>query len=124
MIDKREMQYLYRDGADYVFMDNETYDQLHVGAGVARRRRPTTCIEGETADPADVRRRDRRRRPPGVGRAHRHRDRARRPGRPRLGRPQAGHAGDRARSCRCRCSSTSGDRLKVDTRSGEYITRA
>jgi elongation factor P len=30
MIDKREMQYLYRDGNDYVFMDNESYDQLHV----------------------------------------------------------------------------------------------
>jgi elongation factor P len=30
IIDKREMQYLYRDGADYVFMDNTTYDQLHV----------------------------------------------------------------------------------------------
>ncbi len=31
IIDKREMQYLYRDGADYVFMDNETYQQLHEG---------------------------------------------------------------------------------------------
>ena len=30
-IDKREMQFLYRDGDDYVFMDNATYDQLHVG---------------------------------------------------------------------------------------------
>jgi elongation factor P len=30
-IDKREMQFLYRDGEDYVFMDNSTYDQLHVG---------------------------------------------------------------------------------------------
>jgi elongation factor P len=29
-IDKREMQFLYREGSDYVFMDNETYDQLHV----------------------------------------------------------------------------------------------
>ena len=29
-IDKREMQYLYREGADYVFMDNATYDQIHV----------------------------------------------------------------------------------------------
>ncbi|MEZ5141875.1 MAG: elongation factor P [Acidimicrobiales bacterium] len=33
VIDKREMQYLYRDGEDYVFMDNTTYEQLHVGAG-------------------------------------------------------------------------------------------
>jgi elongation factor P len=30
VIDRREMQYLYRDGADFVFMDNSTYDQLHV----------------------------------------------------------------------------------------------
>ena len=32
VIDKREMQYLYRDGEQYVFMDNTTYDQLHVDA--------------------------------------------------------------------------------------------
>jgi elongation factor P len=31
IIDKREMQFLYRDGSDYVFMDNESYEQLHVG---------------------------------------------------------------------------------------------
>jgi elongation factor P len=30
MIDKREMQYLYRDGNELVFMDNESYDQMHV----------------------------------------------------------------------------------------------
>ncbi|HEX3539746.1 MAG TPA: elongation factor P [Acidimicrobiales bacterium] len=28
VIDKREMQYLYLDGDQYVFMDNETYDQM------------------------------------------------------------------------------------------------
>jgi elongation factor P len=32
MIDKREMQYLYREGPALVFMDAETYDQLHVDA--------------------------------------------------------------------------------------------
>jgi elongation factor P len=26
------MQYLYRDGVQYVFMDNTTYDQIHVDA--------------------------------------------------------------------------------------------
>jgi elongation factor P len=31
VIDKREMQYLYREGSDYVFMDKESYDQIHVG---------------------------------------------------------------------------------------------
>src|SRR5262249_12823367 len=29
-LDKREMQYLYRDGDDFVFMDTETYDQIHL----------------------------------------------------------------------------------------------
>ena len=32
IIDKRDMQFLYREGTDYVFMDNESYDQLHVAA--------------------------------------------------------------------------------------------
>ena len=31
-VDKRQMTYLYRDGADFVFMDAETYDQLTVSA--------------------------------------------------------------------------------------------
>ena len=30
VIDKREMQYLYRDGQEYVFMDNVSYDQVQV----------------------------------------------------------------------------------------------
>lgn len=29
-VDRREMQYLYHDGQDYVFMDNETYEQLNI----------------------------------------------------------------------------------------------
>jgi elongation factor P len=32
-VDKRDMQYLYKDGDDYVFMDSSTYDQLHVASG-------------------------------------------------------------------------------------------
>ena len=31
-VDKRTMQYLYADGDDYVFMDMQSYDQLHVPA--------------------------------------------------------------------------------------------
>jgi elongation factor P len=31
IIDKREMQFLYRAGDDYMFMDSSTYDQLAVG---------------------------------------------------------------------------------------------
>ena len=30
MLDRREMQYLYKEGADYVMMDLETYEQLPV----------------------------------------------------------------------------------------------
>ena len=30
IIDKREMQYLYREGDHFVMMDNSSYDQLHV----------------------------------------------------------------------------------------------
>src|SRR4051795_648213 len=29
-VDKRGMTYLYQDGADYVFMDGDTFDQIHV----------------------------------------------------------------------------------------------
>ena len=33
-VDKRTMQYLYKDGSDYVFMDTDTYDQVQVGTDV------------------------------------------------------------------------------------------
>jgi len=29
-VDKRDMQYLYKDGTDFVFMDSDTYEQVHV----------------------------------------------------------------------------------------------
>jgi elongation factor P len=31
-VDKRTMQYLYKDGSEFVFMDTDTYDQINVGA--------------------------------------------------------------------------------------------
>ncbi len=31
-VDKRDMQYLYKDGEDFVFMDTDTYDQITVPA--------------------------------------------------------------------------------------------
>jgi elongation factor P len=31
IIDKRDMQFLYRDGSDYVFMDTSNYEQMQVG---------------------------------------------------------------------------------------------
>jgi elongation factor P len=29
-VDKRDMQYLYKDGTDFVFMDTSTYDQINI----------------------------------------------------------------------------------------------
>jgi elongation factor P len=37
-VDKRSMSYLYNDGESYVFMDTETYDQIHIS--------PNTVGEG------------------------------------------------------------------------------
>jgi elongation factor P len=31
-VDKRDMQYLYKDGNDFVFMDTDSYEQLHIPA--------------------------------------------------------------------------------------------
>jgi elongation factor P len=40
ILDKRDMQFLYKDGGDFVFMDTESYDQSHIS--------PTAL--GEAAD--------------------------------------------------------------------------
>jgi elongation factor P len=34
-LDRREMQYLYKDGEDFVFMDNESFDQYHLSNELA-----------------------------------------------------------------------------------------
>ena len=103
VIDKREMQFLYREADDYVFMDNETYDQLHVAA-TAVGDAVNYLKEGDTAvlpmykDEVvgiDL---------PAAVELDGHRDRAGHPGRPGVGRPEAGDARDRASSCRSRCS--------------------
>jgi elongation factor P len=33
-VDKRDMQYLYKESTDFVFMDNDSYEQTHVPAEV------------------------------------------------------------------------------------------
>jgi len=33
-VDKRDMQYLYRDGDDWVFMDTDSYDQVPISTAV------------------------------------------------------------------------------------------
>ena len=32
ILEKREMQFLYKEGGDFVFMDNKTYDQMNISA--------------------------------------------------------------------------------------------
>jgi len=34
IVDRREMQFLYRDGDGFVFMDTESYEQMNVPAGI------------------------------------------------------------------------------------------
>ena len=46
-VDKRDMQYLYKDGTDFVFMDTRHYEQLHVAGAVGRRRRQVHAGEPE-----------------------------------------------------------------------------
>ncbi|MDQ3359041.1 MAG: elongation factor P [Actinomycetota bacterium] len=33
-VDRSDMQYLYHDGSDYIFMDSKTYEQVHVSPEV------------------------------------------------------------------------------------------
>ncbi len=94
ILDKRDMQFLYRDVDDYVFMDTESYDQMTV-APAALGDAADYLVENAVANiamfngeivsveiPASVELDD-------------HRDRARRAGRPGVRCPQAGHAPDR-----------------------------
>jgi elongation factor P len=48
VVDKREMQYLYEDAAGLVFMDNESFEQTHVDPGLLGESR-TWLKEGTTA---------------------------------------------------------------------------
>lgn len=47
-VDKRDMQYLYQDGDDFVFMDTDTYDQINVAAGTVGDA-ANFMLEGQTA---------------------------------------------------------------------------
>ena len=121
VIDKREMQFLYRDGTDFVFMDNENYDQLHV-APAALGNSANFIVDGSTVELAmyngeivgvDL--------PASVELT--------------VSETEPGVQGDRVSGARKAATLQTGlvlqvplfvnigDRLKVDTRSGEYITR-
>jgi elongation factor P len=122
VIDKREMQYLYRDGEQYVFMDNVSYDQLHVEAqalGDAARfvkegdSAVLSLYNGEIVG-VDL--------PAAVELT--------------VAETEPGLQGDRVSGARKPATLETGivlqvplfvnpgDRIKVDTRSGEYLTRA
>ena len=122
IIDKREMQYLYRDGEAYVFMDNASYDQMNIqpaSLGEATK----FMKEGDSAVlqlwnteivgvdlPAAVEL--------------------------TISETEPGVQGDRVSGARKPATLetglviqvplfvNTGDRVKVDTRSGEYLTRA
>ena len=122
VIDKREMQFLYRDGSQFVFMDNTSYEQLHV-AEATLGRSARLLKEGDTAVlqlygseivgvelPAAVEL--------------------------SVTTTEPGVQGDRVSGGRKPATLETGlvvqvplfvnqgDRVKVDTRSGEYLTRA
>jgi elongation factor P len=121
IIDRKEMQFLYRDGDDYVFMDNDTYDQSHVSP-VALGEVADYLVESMTAQiafyqgeiisveiAASVEL--------------------------TIADTEPGVQGDRVSGARKPATLETGkviqvplfvnvgDRVKVDTRSGEYITR-
>jgi elongation factor P len=116
------MQFLYREGPDYVFMDNETYDQLHVAAASVGNA-ANFLKEGDTAVlptyqdevigvelPASVEL--------------------------VVSETEPGIQGDRVSGARKPATLETGfvvqvplfvnvgDKVKVDTRSGEYLSRA
>jgi elongation factor P len=122
VLDKREMQYLYEDDAGLVFMDNESYEQVHVDPdllGDARKflKDGTICLipvyEG-TPVGADL--------PVTIELE--------------ITETEPGLKGDRVAgalkpatvetgaSVQVPLFVTIGDKIKVDTRSGEYLSRA
>jgi elongation factor P len=122
VIDNREMQFLYREGDDYIFMDNSSYEQMNVtpaalGDATNYMVESSTAVlqmyKGEIVG-VDL--------PAAVELA--------------VAETEPGIQGDRVSGARKPATLetglvvqvplfvNTGDRLKIDTRSGEYITRA
>jgi elongation factor P len=122
IIDKRDMQFLYRDGTDFVFMDTSSYEQMNAAPDLLGNA-PNYLKEGDAANlqmyngeivgvglPAAVELTVRETEP--------------------------GIQGDRVSGARKPATLqtglvvqvplfvNTGDVIKVDTRSGEYLTRA
>lgn len=49
-IERRSMQFLYREGESYIFMDNDTYDQIPVPGDVVGDANTRFLKENDTAD--------------------------------------------------------------------------
>ena len=122
IIDKRDMQFLYRDGADFVFMDTTTYEQMTASPD-SLGDAPNFLKEGDEANlqmyngeivGVDL--------PAAVELS--------------VTETEPGMQGDRVSGARKPATLqtglvvqvplfvNAGDVLKVDTRSGEYLTRA
>jgi elongation factor P len=122
VVDKSEKQFLYRDGDDYVFMDNSNYEQINVSAD-ALGDATNYVVDGATVQlqiykdeiigtelPASVEL--------------------------TVAETEPGIQGDRVSGARKPATLETGlvvqvplfvnqgERIKVDTRSGEYLTRA
>lgn len=122
VLDKREMQYLYEDAAGLVFMDNESYEQIHVDPamlGDARKflKDGTVClvpVYDGTPVGVDL--------PVTVEL--------------QITATEPGHKGDRVSGAlklatletgvevQVPLFLETGQKIKVDTRSGEYLSRA
>ena len=46
-VDRSDMQYLYNDGTDYIFMDTKSYEQVHVSAAVMGSAKDYLLENGE-----------------------------------------------------------------------------
>jgi elongation factor P len=122
MIEKREMQFLYRDGTQFVFMDNVSFDQLTLdqptlaGAEAYLKEGDSAVMQmyGDEVVDVDL--------PAAVELI--------------VADTEPGVQGDRVSGARKAATLETGhvvqvplfvnpgDRIKVDTRSGEYLTRA
>ena len=122
ILEKREMQFLYRSAEDYVFMDNTTYDQMNVGPAslgdaanyLVESADAVLKMYGDEIVGVEL---------PAAVELN-------------IAETEPGIQGDRVSGARKPATLETGlviqvplfvepgDRVKVDTRSGEYITRA
>ena len=121
-VDKREMQYLYADGDDFVFMDTGTYDQIHVPAATVGDAR-NFMLESQTAVGRHQRRQSAVRRTARCRRVDHHLHRTRSARGPVDRRDQARHV-ETGYEIAVPLFIWSGEKVKVDTRDGSYLGRA